>query len=65
MLASTTGGKVIALSDLKSLPEQFQGEPMLIEVHRDASVWDTWFTLVLITFIYAVDVGLRRLSGLS
>ena len=65
MLASTTGGKVIALSDLKSLPEQFKGEPMLVEVHREASVWDNWFTLVLITLIYAVDVGLRRLSGLS
>jgi len=65
MLASTTGGKVVALSDLKSLPEQFKGEPMLVEVHREASVWDNWFTLVLITLIYAVDVGLRRLSGLS
>ena len=65
MLASTTGGKVIALGDLKSLPEQFKGEPMLVEVHREASVWDNWFTLVLITLIYAVDVGLRRLSGLS
>ncbi|HLQ45014.1 MAG TPA: hypothetical protein VK137_09820, partial [Planctomycetaceae bacterium] len=65
MLASTTGGKVVALSDLKSLPNQFKGEPMLVEVHREASVWDNWFTLVLITFIYAVDVGLRRLSGLS
>ncbi len=65
MLASTTGGKVVALGDLKSLPEQFKGEPMLIEVHREASVWDNWFTLVLITLIYAVDVGLRRLSGLS
>ncbi len=65
MLASTTGGKVVALSDLRSLPEQFKGEPMLVEVHREASVWDNWFTLVLITFIYAVDVGLRRLSGLS
>ena len=65
MLASTTGGKVVALSDLKSLVEQFKGEPMLVEVHREASIWDNWFTLVLITLIYAVDVGLRRLSGLS
>lgn len=65
MLASTTGGKVVALSELKTLPEQFKGEPLLIEVHREASIWDNWFTLMLITLIYAVDVGLRRLSGLS
>lgn len=65
MLASTTGGKVVALHELKSLPEHFQGEPLLVEVHREASVWDNWFTLLLITLIYAVDVGLRRLSGLS
>lgn len=64
-LASTTGGKVISIADLASLPEQFKGEPMLIEVHREASIWDNWFTLLLITLIYAVDVGLRRLSGLS
>ena len=64
-LASTTGGKVISIADLVSLPELFKGEPMLIEVHREASIWDNWFTLLLITLIYAVDVGLRRLSGLS
>jgi hypothetical protein len=64
-LASTTGGKVISIAELASLPEQFKGEPMLIEVHREASIWDNWFTLLLITLIYAVDVGLRRLSGLS
>lgn len=64
-LASTTGGKVISIAELASLPELFKGEPMLIEVHREASIWDNWFTLLLITLIYAVDVGLRRLSGLS
>lgn len=64
-LASTTGGKVISIADLASLPELFKGEPMLIEVHREASIWDNWFTLLLITLIYGVDVGLRRLSGLS
>ena len=64
-LASTTGGKVISIAELSSLPELFKGEPMLIEVHREASIWDNWFTLLLITLIYAVDVGLRRLSGLS
>ena len=64
-LASTTGGKVISIAELASLPELFKGEPMLIEVHREASIWDNWFTLLLITLIYAVDVGLRRMSGLS
>ncbi len=65
MLASTTGGKVVSLAELKTIPEQLQGEPMLVEVHREATVWDNWFTVVLITLIYAIDVGLRRMSGLS
>jgi hypothetical protein len=64
-LASTTGGKVISIADLATLPELLKGEPLLIEIHREASLWDNWFTLLLITLIYAVDVGLRRLSGLS
>ncbi len=64
-LASTTNGKVISIADLASLPALFKGEPLLIAVHREASIWDNWFTLLLITLIYAVDVGLRRLSGLS
>ncbi len=64
-LASTTGGKVISIAELASLPDLFKGEPMLIEVHREASIWDNWLTLLLITLIYAFDVGLRRLSGLS
>jgi hypothetical protein len=34
-------------------------------LHREASLWDNWLMLTLLVVIYSIDVGLRRLSGLS
>lgn len=65
LLASHTGGQLTELSDLGKIPEKLKGEPKLVELHREESIWDNWFTLSLLVLIYCVDVGLRRLSGLS
>ncbi len=65
LLAGHTGGQLTELGDLGKLPERIKGEPKLIELHREEAIWDNWFTLTLLVLIYSVDVGLRRLSGLS
>ena len=36
-----------------------------IELHREATIWDNWITLAMLVFLYCVDVGVRRLMGLS
>ena len=58
-------GKVIAIDQLATIPKQLQGEVKRIEVHREASIWDNWLVLTLLVVVYCVDIGLRRLAGLS
>ena len=43
----------------------YELEAELRELHHEATVWDNWFTLLALMLIYSVDVGLRRLAGLS
>lgn len=63
-LASATGGEVIKLSELGSIPAKLQAETELKSLHREATVWDNWLTLVLLITVYSLDVGVRRLMGL-
>jgi len=56
---------VVELADLATIPAQLKGEPKITPVHREASVWDNWLMLVLLVVLYALDVGLRRLTGLA
>lgn len=65
LLASTTGGRVVHADELAELLKSIGGEAKRVEVHREASVWDNAFTLGLIVVLYSLDVGLRRLAGLS
>jgi hypothetical protein len=65
MLASASGGQMVELPDLAAIPEQLKGEVKLTSLHREAPLWDNWLTLALLMFIYSLDVGLRRLAGLS
>lgn len=65
LLASHTGGLLTELGDLGRIPEKLKGEPKLVELQREELIWDNWFTLSLLVLIYSLDVGLRRLSGLS
>lgn len=65
LLANTTGGRVVHADELAGLLKSIGGEAKRVEVHREASVWDNAFTLGLIVVLYSLDVGLRRLAGLS
>lgn len=58
-------GKLVKLDQLRSISDQLAGEPKLVSLHSEASIWDNWLMLCLLAFIYSLDVGLRRLAGLS
>jgi hypothetical protein len=58
-------GEVVQLGDLATITGKLVGEPKTVELHREASLWDNWLTLSLLVFVYSLDVGLRRLAGLS
>jgi hypothetical protein len=65
LLASTAGGKMVELPNLGSVVDQLKGETSVTERHRESTLWDNWLTLALLVGLYSLDVGLRRLSGLS
>jgi len=58
-------GEIVQLDDLATITGKLVGEPKTVELHREASLWDNWLTLSLLVFVYSLDVGLRRLAGLS
>jgi hypothetical protein len=64
-LASATGGATVELPDLASISEMLKGEAEFRELHREATIWDNWLTLLIVMMTYSVDVGIRRLMGLS
>ncbi len=58
-------GKIVPLDQLSSIPDQLKGEVKRIDVHRESTIWDNWLVLLILVTVYCVDIGLRRLSGLS
>lgn len=64
-LAQATGGKLLRMNELLDVPQLLAGKPQLVEIHREATIWDNWLTLLLLVIVYSVDVGIRRLMGLS
>jgi len=64
-LAAATDGKLVELSDLQTIPPTLKGETKLSQVHREATLWDNGLFLLLVIFLYSLDVALRRLAGLS
>ncbi len=65
LVAAASGGKLVELTELASVVDKLKGDPKLIPFHREATLWDNWLTLVILALIYCVDVGIRRLAGLS
>jgi hypothetical protein len=63
--AASAGGRLVELPDLGSIADQLKGEGTKVERHREATLWDNWLTLILLVCLFGVDVGLRRLTGLS
>ena len=64
-LASVSGGAMLELDQLGELPERLKGEPSTVSRVIEDEVWDNWFALVLLVGLYCVDVGIRRLHGLT
>jgi hypothetical protein len=58
-------GKLVKIDQLASIGGELAGEPKVVALYSEASIWDNWLLLSLLIFIYSLDVGLRRLAGLS
>jgi hypothetical protein len=68
-LADTTGGEMVELTDpdwAQRIVAQLKGEPKVTKrPPSEATVWDNWMVLAVLVVVYAMDVGMRRLGGLS
>ena len=64
-LAKTTGGRLLKLDELGALPSLLSGKTLTTRRQDQATIWDNWLTLVLLVLVYGIDVGIRRLMGLS
>jgi hypothetical protein len=64
-LSTDSGGHLVELVDLAKLPDELKGEKKTSRLYREASVWDNWIVLLVLAIVYSIDVGLRRLAGLS
>ncbi len=65
-LAVDSHGKLIELYNLASLTDELKGDTTQIQRSPPpASLWDNWLTLTALVLLYSLDVGLRRLRGLS
>jgi hypothetical protein len=58
-------GRIKEPNDLASITGELKGELKTISLKKEATIWDNWLILSLLISIYSIDVGLRRLSGLS
>ena len=68
-LAETTGGELVELTDpdwYQKIVSKLKGEPKVSRrPPSEATIWDNWLVLAVLVFVYSLDVGLRRLGGLS
>ena len=65
MLAGTSKGMLLEPYELDKVPDFLKGESKTMSLDREATLWDNWLMLALLIGIYSIDVGLRRLIGLS
>lgn len=68
-LATSTGGKVVELTEAdwqQKIVSELKGEPKITKrPPSEATIWDNWMVLAMLVIVYALDVGMRRLGGLS
>ena len=64
-LSQATGGKLIPLDQLGSLGPLLTGKTLTTRRQDQATIWDNWLVLVVLVVVYSIDVGIRRLMGLS
>jgi hypothetical protein len=58
-------GAVVRLDELDTIRSQLKGETKVTQLHREATIWDNWLVLSLLVIVYSLDVGMRRMAGLS
>ena len=64
LLANATGGEVLKLNELDTIANKIEGKAELKSLHREATLWDNWLTLIVLICVYSLDVGIRRVMGL-
>jgi hypothetical protein len=64
-LADLSGGAVVEVAQIDSIPYRLTTEPVEKGVVLEDEVWDTWPVLALLVGLYCLDIGVRRLSGSS
>jgi hypothetical protein len=64
-IAEASGGDMIELAELGTLPDKLKGEAKTVQRLHEDEIWDNWLVLVLLVFVYCLDVGTRRLLGLT
>ncbi|MCC6580702.1 MAG: hypothetical protein IT440_09685 [Phycisphaeraceae bacterium] len=64
-LGNVTGGGMLELPQLHELPGKLVGQPQTITRQQEDEIWDNWLVLVLLVGLYCVDVGVRRVLGLT
>jgi hypothetical protein len=64
-VAAASGGALVELTELPTIEKRLEGESKFHDLHREMSLWDNWLTLALLAALYTIDVGIRRLMGLS
>jgi hypothetical protein len=64
-IAAASGGEMVALWDLAAIPDRLKGETKQTQLHHEATLWDNWLVLLVLIVTYSVDVGLRRMKGLT
>ncbi len=62
-LADLTGGGLLELSEIGTLPKHLKGEATTEQEVHDEELWDNWLTLVLLVGLYCGDVLARRMTG--
>ena len=63
--SQATGGSLIPLDQLGSLERRLTGTTLSTTRQDQATLWDNWLVLVILVLVYSIDVGIRRLMGLS
>ena len=64
-MARASGGAMIELDQIDRLPKRLEGDPVTEQREYSEEIWDNWLTLILLISIYCIDVGVRRLQGLT
>jgi hypothetical protein len=63
--AAAADSQVVELPALATIEKYIQGESGMQRLSFEATVWDNSLVLGFLIFVYCVDVGIRRLLGLS